>query len=322
MRRRDLLTIIGGAAAAGPLSAARLDAADLPPRIGILDPGLPHLFEAFFSGMRNLGYIEGQNVDYIRRSSAGQSEPIPQLAAELADANPAVIVTAGPPAVRAVMNATSTIPLVFAAVGDAIAAGAVTNLAHPDGNATGFSFLNTEISAKRLELLHEAVPGARHIAVLRDRISSGADLKPTLHAAGAIGLEAQLIEVSRPDEYDGAFEAAVATHAEAMDVLGSPIFNANRELLIRLAARHRLPAMYEADEYVHSGGLMSYGPSLADLFRRAAGYVFKLLRGSKPADLPVEQPTKFELAINLKTAKALGLTIPQSLLQRADEVIE
>ena len=320
MRRRVVLAFLGGAFAL-PLATFRSIAADLP-RVGILDPGLPHLFEAFFSGMRDLGYTEGQTVVYIRRSSEGRSEALSRLASELVEAKPDVIVAASPAGVRAAMRAISTIPIIFPALGDALANRAVTNLARPEGNSTGFSFLNTEISAKRMELLHEAVPNARRIAVLRDRMTTGADLKPTLQAAEATGLQAQIFEVTSPDEYDQTFSAAIAARAEAIDVLGSSVFNTNRERLIGLATRYRLPAMYEASEYVHSGGLMSYGASLIDLFRRSAGYVDKVLHGAKPADLPVQQPTKFELVINLQTAKALGLTVPHSLLARADEVIE
>jgi putative tryptophan/tyrosine transport system substrate-binding protein len=319
VRRRVVLGFLGGGLAL-PLTF-HSTAADSP-RIGILDPGLSHLFQAFFAAMRDLGYTEGQNVVYIRRSSEGQSEALPRLASELAEAKPDVIVTAGPAGVRAAMRATSTIPIIFAALGDAIAAGAVTNLAHPEGNTTGLSFLNTEISAKRLELLHEAAPSARRIAILRDRTSSGSDVKPTLQAAEAAGVQARIFEVMNPDEYEGSFNAAIAAQADAIDVLGSPVFNTNRERLISLAARYRLPAMYEASEYVQSGGLMSYGASLIDLFRRSAGYVDKVLHGAKPADLPVQQPTKIELVINLKTAKALGLSMPEALLARADEVIE
>jgi len=173
-----------------------------------------------------------------------------------------------------------------------------------------------------VELLHEAVPHARRVAILRDRLNSGADLKQTLQAAETVGLETQLLEVTRSDEYEDAFRAAIEAHAEAINILASPIFNANRERLIGLAAQYRLPAIYETSEYVRSGGLMSYGPSLADLFRRAAGDVVKLLQGARIADLPVEQPTKFEFVINLKTGRSVGLAIPQSLLARADEVIE
>jgi putative ABC transport system substrate-binding protein len=319
VRRRRLIALFSGALTSS-LAATCVRGSELP-RIGILDPGLEHLFEAFFGGMRDLGYIEDQNVAYIRRADK-QPGMLSKLAAELVRANVDVIVTGGPAAVAAAMGATSTKPIVFAALGDALATGAVTNLAHPDRNATGFSFLNTEISAKRMELLHEAIPYGHRVAVLRDRVGSGADLKPTLDAATALGLQAELLQVASPDEYEQAFRAAIAANAEAIDVLASPVFNSNREQLINLATRYRLPAIYETDEYVRAGGLMSYGPSLTDLLRRAAGYVFKLLHGAKPGDLPVEQPTRFELVINLKTAKALGLTVPQSLMQRADEVIE
>jgi putative ABC transport system substrate-binding protein len=273
--------------------------------------------------MRDLGYVEGRNIAYERRSSAGRSEPIPQLAAELVQAKVAVIVTAGLKPVRAAMQATSTIPIVFAALGDAIVTGTVSNLARPDRNATGFSFLNTEISAKRVELLHEMLPTARRVAVLFDRNNNTRfNLETAVNSARTMTLEAPVFEVAGPDEFEGAFVAAVAAQAEVINVLASPVFNANRERLIELSARHHLAAMYESAEYVRGGGLISYGPSFFDLFRRAASYVDKILKGAKPADLPVQQPTKFELVINLKTAKALGLTLPQSILARADEVIE
>ena len=218
MKRRVVLAFLGTALAA-PVALLQSSAADAP-RIGILDPGLPHLFEAFFSGMRDFGYNEGQNIVYIRRSSEGRSETLSRLASELAETKPDVIVTGGPAGVRAAMLATSTIPIIFAALGDALATGVVTNLARPDRNSTGFSFLNTEISAKRMELLHEAAPNARRVAVLRDRMTTGADVKPTLQAAEAAGLQAQIFEVTSPDEYEGAFSAAIAAGAEAVDVLG------------------------------------------------------------------------------------------------------
>jgi putative ABC transport system substrate-binding protein len=319
VNRRELLKFTGALGLA--LCPNRLIAADLP-RIGILDPGLPHLFDAFFDGMKDHGYIEGETVAYIRRATVAEREPLRQAAAELAGAKVDLIVTAGPLGVRAAMIAASNIPIVFAALGDAIANGVVTNLAHPSENATGFSFLNTEISTKRVELLNAMVPDAHWIAVLWDSTGTGADLKESLDTAAAMGLETKLFQVARPDEYEGAFKAAIAARTGAIDILASPAFNANRELLISLAGRYRLPAMYETSEYVYSGGLMSYGPSLFDLFRRAAGYVDQILKGAKPVDLPVQQPTKFELLINLKTAKVLGLTVPQSLLARADEVIE
>jgi putative ABC transport system substrate-binding protein len=321
MRRRALIAMLGGTVAL-TLGSLRAGSGKSLPRIGILDPGIPHLFDEFVAAMSDMGYAEGQTITYIRRSAAGRADLIPQLAAELVNAGVDVIVTAAPLPVTALMKATSTIPIVFAALGDAIATGAVSSLAHPDRNATGLSFLNTEVSAKRMELLHELVPEVRRIAILSDSNTIRANLEPALAYARAIGLEARVFEVKSRDDFDAAFDAAAAAHMEAINVLASAFFNANRVQLTDLAARHRLPAMYETSEYVHSDGLMSYGPSLADLFRRAAVYVDKLLNGASPADLPVQQPTKFELVINLKTARTLGLAIPPSLLALADEVVE
>ena len=320
MRRRSVL-LAAAAAAGSSLAGTRLAAAN-PPRVGILDPGLPQHFAAFLTGMAKLGYVEGQNVTYIRSSSAGQTERLPQLAAELAEAKVDVIVTAGPAPVRAAMKATAAIPIIFTTLGDPIAAGAVSNLARPDRNATGLSFANTEVAAKRVQLLHEILPAARRIAILCDPNSPRASLDATLAAARTLGLEAKVSEVGVAVDFGPAFEAMRASEAEAIDILASPFFNSNRAQLVDLAARHRLPAMWESDEFARSGGLISYGASLVELFRRAAGYVDRILKGARPSDLPVEQPTKFELVINMKTAKALGLTIPPSILARADEVIE
>jgi putative tryptophan/tyrosine transport system substrate-binding protein len=320
MRRRYLIGGLAAGAALWPLAVRGQQAAV--PRIGILDPGIAHLFAAFFKGMQGLGYEEGRNVSYVRRSAEGHAERIPALAAELVDLKVSLIVTAAPQPVRAAMAATATIPIVFAAVGDAVGNGIVQSLARPGRNATGLSFLNTEISSKRLQLLHEAVPSAQRVAVLSDRSNPPNSLDATKQAGRSLRLELQILDVADPGEFEGAFQAAVSGGAKAIDVLASAFFNANRVRLAELAAKYRLPAMYETSEYVHSGGLMSYGPSLTDLFRRAATYVDKILKGSKPSDLPVEQPTKFELVINLKTAKALGLTIPPLLLASADEVIQ
>jgi putative ABC transport system substrate-binding protein len=311
---------LGGAAFAWPITA-RAQPGPIP-QIGLLDPGVPHLFAAFLEGMRDLGYEEGRNVAYVRRSTEGKAGRFPEFAAEFVLLEVDVIVTTGPAPVRAVMAATTTIPIVFAAVGDAVGAGLVQSLAHPGGNATGLSFLNTEISPKRLELLHEALPEARRIAMLCYRNSNSNDASATRDAGGRLGIELQVLVVSEPDDFEPAFQAAVAGRTEAINVLASPFFNTNRVRLSELAAKYRLPAMYETSEYVDAGGLMSYGPSLADLFRRAADFVDKILRGAKPGDLPVQQPTKIELVINLKTAKTLGLTVPASILARADDVIE
>jgi putative tryptophan/tyrosine transport system substrate-binding protein len=317
--RRQFLAVLGGAAFIWPLAAS---AQQRPlPRVGILDPGLEHLFVAFFAGMRELGYIDGQSVVYVERSAEGRAEAIPKLAAELATANVDVIVTAAGQPTRAAMKQSTAIPIVFAALGDAIAAGVVNSLAHPDRNATGLSFLNTEVSGKRIEILRDAMPKLRRLAILWDRSSVTRDLDDSLNLTRSLGLDPHPFEVGTPEEFEQAFKGA-AGQADAVNVLASPFFNASRKRLVALAAQYRLPAMYETDEYMRDGGLISYGPSLADLFRRSAGYVDKILKGARPADLPVEQPTKFQLVINLKTAKALGLAVPQSLLARADEVIE
>jgi putative ABC transport system substrate-binding protein len=287
-------------------------------RIGVLDPGLPLHFAAFFAGMRDLGYVDGRNVTYLARS--GRADRIAQMASELVESKVDVIVATGPVQVPAVLKATSTIPVVFV-LGDPVGNGVVSNLARPDRNATGLSFLNTEVGAKRLELLVEMLPGTRRVAVLFDHNSTRANLDATVAAARALNLEAPVTEIRSIEEFEEAY-AAAAQQAKAMDVLASPFFNANRARLVELAARYRLPAMYESDEFVRAGGLISYGAGLVDLFRRMAGYVDKILKGAKPADLPVEQPTKIDLTINLKTAKALGLVLPPAMIARADEVIE
>jgi putative ABC transport system substrate-binding protein len=205
---------------------------------------------------------------------------------------------------------------------DAVTTGVVTNLAHPGGNLTGFSFLNTELSAKRLEFLHEMLPNIRRIAVLRDLNTPRIWAEATEETGRRLGLALQLLEVAEPETFESAFEAAVNAHAEAFDVLASAFFNSHKARLTELAAKYRLPTMYEHDDFVRSGGLIAYGPSIPDLLRRAATHVDKILKGAKPGDLPVEQPTKFTLSINLKTAKSLGLTIPDRVIALADEVIE
>jgi putative ABC transport system substrate-binding protein len=316
MRRRDVIVWFGAAVAPSIAFAQRTTV----PRIGLLDPGIRHLFDAFIKGMSSLGYIEGEKVSYVWRSGEGRPDRLAAYAADLVQLKVDVIVTAGPTPVAAAMNATTTIPIVMAAHGDAVGWGAVKSLARPGGNVTGLSFLNAEVSAKRLELLHEAHPQAQRVAILFDKDAS--KTSATEDAARKMALQATVIGVTGPEEFEGAFEAAASQHAEIIDVLASPFFNSNRIYLTTLAAKYRLPAMYETSEYVTAGGLMSYGPDLPDLFRRAATYVDKILKGAKPGDLPVEQPTKFQLAVNLRTAQALRLTIPQSILARADEVIE
>ena len=291
-------------------------------RVGVLDLGIPHLFAAFRDGMRELGYVYGQNIVFEVRSAQGKPELIRSLAAELVRMNPDVIVTAAGPPSQAVKQETNSIPIVVAAVGDAVATGLVTNLHRPGGNLTGLSFLNTELSAKRLELLKDALPRVRRVAMLNDVNNVQNIVAETETAAQRLGLELQRLDVQSADDFARLFEVAKTGRAEAIDVLASAFFASLRSRIVELAAKNRLPAMYEHRDYVAAGGPMAYGPNLFELFRRAATYVDKILKGAKPADLPIEQPTKFELVINLKTAKALGLTFTQSLLLQADQVIE
>ena len=299
-------------------------------RIGYLAANLaasPHLPEAFRQGLRDLGYVEGRNVVIEYRDAEGKPERLPALAAELVALKVDVIVAAGTPPALAAKQATRTLPIVFATAADPVGSGLVTSLARPGGNVTGLSILAPELVGKRLELLKQAVPGVSRVAVLwqpgdfgerteKDMLK-GADV-----AARALGVRLQFVEARGPADFDRAFSDMTRARAGALTVLTSNMFLIERRRLVDLAAKNRLPAVYGGREFVDAGGLMSYGPNLADLFRRAATYVDKILKGAKPGDLPVEQPTKFELVINLKTAKALGLTIPPSLLLRADEVIE
>ncbi|TAL44365.1 MAG: ABC transporter substrate-binding protein [Salinibacterium sp.] len=330
MRRREFIVLLGGTAAAWPLAAEAQQAAKVA-RIGYLSPNLaasPHLRDAFLQGLRDLGYVEGQNLVIEYRDAEGELERLPALAAELIALKVDVILaeggTLGP---RVAMRATKTIPIVFAAAGDPVGSGLVTSLARPGGNVTGLSSLGPELVGKRLELLKQAVPGVDRVAVLRQPgalgertakdMLTGADV-----AARALGVQLQFVEARGPAEFARAFSDMTGARTGALTVLPSAMFLREHRRLVDLAAKHRLPAVYPQREFVDAGGLMSYGANQVDLFRRAATYVDKILKGTKPADLPVEQPTKFELVVNLKTAKALGLTMPDSILARADEVIE
>jgi len=284
--------------------------------------------EALRQGLGDLGYIEGRNVEIEYRDAEGKLEQFPTLAAELVALKVDVIVAPPTPAALAAKHATRTVPIVFIGVGDPVTSGLVTSLARPGGNITGStSQVGPEIVGKGLELLKQAVPGVSRVAVLcqpggqGERAERGM-LKEADAAARAVGVRPQFVEARGPEDFDKAFSSMTGAHAGALTVLTSAIFTSERRRLVGLALKHRLPTVFLFREYVDAGGLMSYGPSLADLFRRAATYVDKILKGAKPADLPVEQPTKFELVINLKTAKALGLTIPQSVLGRADELIQ
>ena len=280
--------------------------------------------EAFRQGLREPGYVEGTTVALAVRYGEARSERFPELARELRGLKVDVIVTANDVATAAVKREIQAIPIVMANSIDPVGTGFVASLARPGGNITGLSNVSSELSGKRLELLREAVPRLSRVALLWNPDLRGAvlDYKETQAAARSHHLEIQSVEVSRTEDLDGAFSAITNQRAQAFIVPPNPVAITNQEQIAGFARKNRLPSMYGQKEYVHAGGLMSYGPSTAEMNRRAAIYVDKILKGAKPADLPVEQPTKFELVINLKTAKVLGLTIPQSLIQRADQVIQ
>ncbi len=310
-----------------PVAAEPQEAAKVA-RIGFLTANaVPDRSEAFRQGLRDLGYVEGRNVVIEYRDADGKPERLPALAAELVALNVHVIVAPTTVAAVAATQATTTLPIVFAGASDPVTSGLVTSLARPGGNVTGLSILGPELVGKRLELLTQAVPGVSRVAVLRHPGTSGERtgkemLKEADVAGRALGVRLQFVEARGPADFDRAFSDMTRGRAGALTVLVSAMFVNERRRLVDLAAKNRLPAVYPWREYVDAGGLMAYGPNVADLFRRAATYVDKILKGAKPGDLPVEQPTKFELVINLKTAKALGLTIPQSVLGRADQVIQ
>jgi putative ABC transport system substrate-binding protein len=280
--------------------------------------------EAFRQGLRELRYVEGKNIVIEWRSAEGKLDRLPALASELVRLKVDIIVTGGPSATRPAKEATVTIPIVMAQDSDPVANGFVASLARPGGNITGLATLSPEISGKRLELLKETVPRLSRVAVLGTSTEPGnvQSLKETELAAGALGVKLQYLDVLAPKDIKTAFRAASKGRADAVLVLASAIFNAHRTQLVEHAVNSRLPAIFWLSDFVEDGGLMSYGVSFNDLDRRAATYVDKILKGGKPADLPVEQPTKFELVINLKTAKQIGLTIPPNVLVRADKVIK
>jgi putative ABC transport system substrate-binding protein len=329
MDRRIFLATVAGLLAA-PLAAEAQQAAKVA-RIGYLAPNLadsPRLREAFLQGLRDLDYVEGRNVVIEIRDAEGKLERLPALAAELVALKVDVIFAGGGTRFAlAAKQATRTLPIVFAAVGDPVTSGLVTSIARPGGNVTGLSTLSPELTSKWLELLKQAVPGVSRVAFLWQPGALGERTEQDIltradAAARALGVRLQVVEARGPADVDRAFSDMIRARADALTVFGSAIFFNQRRRLVDLAAKNRLPAVYQWREFVDAGDLMSYGPDLADMWRRAATYVDKILKGAKPADLPVEQPTKFELVINLKTAKALGLTIPQSLLGRADGVIQ
>jgi ABC-type uncharacterized transport system substrate-binding protein len=325
MRRREFITLLGGAAA-WPL-AARAQQPSKVPRIGFLGNSTAvletNLVGPFRNGLRDLGYEEGRNIVIEYRWAEGKYERFPALIGELIASKVDVIVTAGTPASLAV-KATSSIPLVMVAVGEPVATGLVASLARPGGNVTGVTSISPEIEGKRLELLREVVPSVSHIAVLWNAASPVQVIqeRETRVAAQVLGMKMLSLGVRSLEEIEDALAAIVREQPAALFVLADRLFLHHRRRIMDFAAQHRLPGVHAYRELVEAGGLMSYGPSYADMHRRAATFVDKILKGEKPADLPVERPVKFELVVNLKAAKALGLTMPPSVILRADEVIE
>ena len=297
------------------------------PRIGYLtlsSSSPSPLQEAFRGGLRQLGYIEGQTIHIEYRYAAGKVEHLKELAAELAGLKLDIIVAANTQSIEASRRATKTIPIVFPVTFDPVASGFVASLARPGGNLTGLTTLNQEVAGKRVELLKEVLPKLSRVAVFRDPTNTGSlfALKETEAAANHMGIRTQVLEVQNGDEFEGAVKTAIREGAHALILLPDNLFIRQPSRMIGLVTKNRLPTMFGDHESVEAGGLMYYGANLADLYRRAATYVDKILKGAKPADLPVEQPTKFELIINLKAAKQIGLTIPPNVLVRADKVIK
>jgi putative ABC transport system substrate-binding protein len=324
IRRRDFITLLGGAAA-WPLAAHAQQAAKVW-RIGMLETissaqNAPQL-DAFRQRLQQLGYVEGINFVIEYRSAEGRGDRFPLLVAELIQRNVDLLVLRGTPAAIAVKNATSTIPVVMTAVGDPLLV--VASLSRPGGNLTGLSSFVVDLEAKRLELLKEIYPQAARVAALRNMANPAVqnNWKEVQIAAQLLSISAQLFDVRKSEDISLAFENAIKNQCNALLADQDALTQANKELIVSLAAKHRLPAIYPARDYAAAGGLMSFGVDYPDLYRRAATYVDKIVKGAKPADLPVEQPTKFELVINQKTANALGLDVPPTLLARADEVIE
>jgi putative ABC transport system substrate-binding protein len=330
--RRAFVTTIGLAVLAKPLAAYAQQPTRVA-RIGFLttgsigSPEFRGVVDPFWRGLRDLGYVEGRNLVTEYRSADGKQERFPILANDLVRLNVDLILAASTPHARAAQQATRTIPIVVPAMGDPVADGLVASLAQPGGNITGMTTLGAELTAKRLDLLKLALPRLTRVAILwHPGAFSESTASNMLNAAAAaartLRLEAPLVRVDGADQLDSAFSAMTREHPGALFILQSSMFFTERRRIVDLVVKHQLPTMFNAREYAELGGLMAYGANVADLFRRSATYVDKILKGANPADLPIEQPTKFELVINLKTVKALGLTIPPTVLVRADEVIQ
>ena len=323
MKRRAFITLLGGAAAAWPLAARAQQGKNIP-RIGVLWPNPPATFDFMRQGLKDFGYIEGRNIAFEFRWAEGKLDQLPEMAAELARLQVDVIVTLAPQATLAAKQATQTIPIVFVAMGDPVASGVVSSLAQPGANVTGTTRMISEMSAKHVELLKEAVPSLSKLAVLWNPTNSshGPALQAVDAAARSLSLLIQPLQVRAVAELDGTFAVIVREKADGVLFIADPIFFIQLKRMADFVASSRLPAIANFTEFPKLGGLMGYAPSLPDEFRHAAGHIDKILKGAKPADLPVEQPTRFQLVINLKTAKALGLEVSPMLLARADEVIE
>jgi putative ABC transport system substrate-binding protein len=326
MRRREFTMLLGGAAVARPLAARAQQPIGKIRHLGVLLPGPPtsSLGNATRDRLRELGYTEGRDVILETRRAEGKLERLTELAAELASLKVDAIITFSTPAAIAARKATVTIPIIFVNVGDPVGAGVVPSLARPGGNATGLSLLATELSAKRLEILLEIAPQTSHVAMLWNDTNTGMVLRAreAQDAAAKLGVTIHSIGVHDLIDFDPAFARIESSRVDALLTLVDPFTSQHRKRIVDFAAQRRLPAIYEAREFVESGGLICYGPNPLAIERRAAEYVDKIFKGAKPADLPVEQPTKFEMLINMKTAKALSLSIPQSVMLRADQVVE
>jgi putative ABC transport system substrate-binding protein len=325
MRRREFITMLGGAAAAWPLASN----AQQKPLIGFLNSGSADVYSnritAFQQGLRQFGYIDGENVVIVYRWALGQYDRLPAFAAELVEKQVSVLVaTGGEPAALAAKSATLSIPIVFAIGGDPIKLGLVASYNRPGGNATGANILAAEMDGKRLGLLHELMPNASHVGVLLNpNFPAYADqLNDVQQAARIANLEVEILRANTDGEIDAAFEICSRKRVKALVLTASPFFDTRRDKLVGLAAGHELPTIYHFGEFAVAGGLMSYGVSIPHIYRQIGVYAGRILKGDNPANLPVQQPTKFEMVINLRTAKTLGLTIPPTLLARADEVIE